>query len=192
MSRERSLILATACGLALSGARLSSRCDQQSKLDPLTGLMAAEAIREVVQNYLAKGRVAVILLAADEMRRVNEEFGRKAGDRTFGSLAKLVAMEIGNEGVVGRYGGASLLVALPGFSNEGAVKVAERLRRRVRLAITAGPEGLAGPLTVSCGVAEASVGPPDPLLLEAERSLTSAVGAGGDVVVCGEIEASNA
>lgn len=180
---ERVAVVATACGLALSGARLSARVEQQLRLDPHTGLPGSEAIREVAQSHLARGPMAVVLIAADGLRQVNEQYGRKAGDRSLAGLARLVALEVAGDGTVGRYGGASLLVVLPGHRSASAAKLAERLRRRARATLAAGPDGLADPLTISVGVASAAIGPLEPLLQGAERALACAMDAGGDRVV---------
>ncbi|MFH0945819.1 MAG: diguanylate cyclase [Planctomycetota bacterium] len=164
-------ILAAACGLALSGARLWVRCEEQSKYDPLTGLVDLDTIRSVLEESLVRGPAAVLLVAADGVRRVNESYGRRAGDRVISSMARLVSMEVGVDGRVGRYGGATLLVVLPGHRIEAASELAGQLKRRVPMSICAGPEGLAGPLSISVGVAAASAGSVDMLTNTAEQAL---------------------
>lgn len=185
--RDRVTILSTAAGLALSATRLVERCAQQEKKDPLTGLIGVGAIREVLGGRLERGPTAVLLVSADRIREVNESYGRKAGDQVVAALARLVSLETGAEGAVGRYGGATLLVVLPGRRADAAGLLGERLLRRVPASLTAGPEGLAGPLTLSIGVAAASVGPVDALLQEAERALADAQEAGGNRLVAADL-----
>lgn len=167
-------ILTSACGLALSGARLSARCESQQRVDSLTGVLTSDAVREVVERHAALGPAAVLLLAADHLRKVNELYGRRTGDRTLVEFTRLVVREVGNDGVVGRYGGASLLIVLPGSRSDAAIALAERLLRRVRKTVVAGPEGLAQSLTACAGIASVSGGTPDLLLQGAERALNVA------------------
>lgn len=166
-------ILAAACGLALSGARLAVRCEEQSRHDPLTGLIDLDTIRSVLEESLARGPAAVLLVAANGVRKVNGSYGRRAGDRVVSSLARLVSMEVGVDGKVGRYGGATLLVVLPGHRIEAANELALLLKRRVPMSICAGPEGLAEPLSISIGVAAASAGSVDMLTNCAEQALAA-------------------
>lgn len=173
-------VIACAFGLALSGVRLAERCDRQERTDPLTGLSGVTEIRDTLGRALERGRTGVLLVAADGVREVNASYGRKAGDKSVQALAKLLSLEVGAEGTVARYGGATLLVVLPGFQLEGAASLAERLIRRVPASISAGPEGLARPLTISVGAAGAAVGPIDALLGQAEGALKAAQSAGGD------------
>ncbi|MBI4881095.1 MAG: GGDEF domain-containing protein [Planctomycetes bacterium] len=178
-------ILATAAGLALATARLAAIAEEQERRDPLTGLAGVGAIRQVLGETLARGPAAVLLAAASRIRDVNEAYGRKAGDRVVAALSRVLALEVGKEGTVGRYGGATFLVVLPGHGLAGAQAVGERLRRRVPASVTAGPEGLASPLRLSVGAAAASLGPAEVLLQEAERALAAALEQEGSVLAAG-------
>lgn len=164
-------VLTGSCGLALSSARLLARCERQELLDPLTGLVGVSAIRELLAEKLERGLCGAMLIAANGIRKVNEQYGRRMGDKIVGSMARLVEFEIGADGLVGRYGGATLLVVLPGHRMEAVEAVGERLRRRVPMSIHAGPDGLAEPLTISLGVASASSGSVDVVLQQIEVAL---------------------
>ncbi len=178
-ARERLSILVTAFGLALSSVRLVGQLERRDRTDLLTGLPSVTEIREQLGRSLERGRTAVLLVAADGIRDVNEKYGRKAGDKAVQALSKLLALEVGADGKVGRYGGATMLVVLPGAERDAAVQLAERVLRRVPTSIPAGPEGLAKPLTASVGAVAATVGPVDALLGEAESALKAAQEAGG-------------
>jgi diguanylate cyclase (GGDEF)-like protein len=178
---ERRLdMLATACGMALSNARLAARCDELLRIDALTGLPGVTEIRDSLEQTLERGTCAVLLIGADRIREVNEAYGRREGDRAVSALSKLVTFEAGVDALVGRYGGATMLVVLPGQRIETALQLAERMQRRVRASLRAGPEGLAQPLTVSIGAGAASIGPADVLLLDTEKALAEAMAQGGN------------
>lgn len=178
-AQARLAILTTAFGLALSSVRLVTQLELRDRTDMLTGLPSVNEIRDTLARSLERGRTGALLVAADGIRDVNEAYGRKAGDKAVQALSKLLALEVGAEGMVGRYGGATMLVVLPGTELESAVELAERVLRRVPTSIPAGPEGLAKPLTASVGAAAATVGPVDALLGQAETALKAAQDAGG-------------
>ncbi|MFG0318153.1 MAG: GGDEF domain-containing protein, partial [Planctomycetota bacterium JB042] len=126
-ARERLSILVTAFGLALSSVRLVGQLERRDRTDLLTGLPSVTEIREQLGRSLERGRTAVLLVAADGIRDVNEKYGRKAGDKAVQALSKLLALEVGADGKVGRYGGATMLVVLPGVERDAAVQLAERV-----------------------------------------------------------------
>ena len=187
-------VLAAASGLALSAARLAARLEEKNRRDPLTGLLDLTSVRALLEQGLARGPVAVLLVAADGIQTVNETYGRRSGDKVVAALARLLSMEIGAAGQVGRYGGATVLVVLAGHRLEAARELALRVKRRVPLTLHAGPEGLAGPLTVSVGVAAASAGSVDVLTQAAEQSLSEDQQSAGlaETRISGEGEASHA
>lgn len=189
LARRAAAILASTCGLALSCARLSRHSEDQARLDPLTGLPGLTFIRQHLEERLQEGPVSILLIGADDIVAVNQTYGRRFGDKAIHALARLVSLETGADGIVGRYGGATLLVALPGRREDFARSLAERLLRRVPASVTAGPEGLARPLTISVGAAGGHRGPAEVLLQSAEVALAEAASGGGNRVIGGALDA---
>jgi diguanylate cyclase (GGDEF)-like protein len=115
----------------------------------------------------------------DELeKRVNDGHGHLVGDRVLAALAARVLEQTRKEDTLGRYGGEEFLLLLPNTGLEGALQVAEKVRRSVEQAPFVVGELEFG-VTVSAGLAEASahgaataeelLGQADAALYEAKR-----------------------
>jgi two-component system cell cycle response regulator len=104
-------------------------------------------------------------LDLDGFKEVNDALGHDAGDQMLCTVASALRAEARGSDVVVRYGGDEFLVILPGGSVEGALALAERVRRRVN-----------GSVGISAGVAAyvPEMSAPDHLVREADRRLYEA------------------
>ncbi|MGD8321557.1 MAG: diguanylate cyclase [Gemmatimonadota bacterium] len=120
--------------------------------DALTGIWNRRKFFEEADRFIrllqqTGGPFSLIILDLDDFKSINDRFGHLAGDE----VLRLVAAELrelrrGSD-IVARLGGEEFVVALPGTTMDGAVQLAERLRRSV--------EGLrwhGRPVTASLGV----------------------------------------
>ncbi len=110
----------------------------------------------------------------DSFKAFQDANGHPAGDECLAAVARaLAALVPRTTDLVARYGGEEFAVVLPSTDADGALHVAERLRRGVEdLAIPCTPSG--GSLTVSVGVATASPlggGDPRSLVARADRAM---------------------
>ncbi|MEX2474519.1 diguanylate cyclase [Marinobacter sp.] len=99
--------------------------------------------------------LSLLLLDVDHFKQVNDELGHLVGDDCLVSIARQCADEIQRSGdLLARYGGEEFSVLLPATDEQGADRVAERLRQAIARAPVY-PNGGAQPvrLTVSIGVA---------------------------------------
>jgi diguanylate cyclase (GGDEF)-like protein/PAS domain S-box-containing protein len=130
-----------------------------SMLDGLTGI----ANRRSFDDYLLRewGRavrngysIALILADIDHFKDFNDCYGHQAGDDSLRRVARTLAGEARRPAdLVARYGGEELAAILPETTLEGALQIAEKMRRAVeRLAI---PHSASSSrvLTLSFGVA---------------------------------------
>jgi diguanylate cyclase (GGDEF)-like protein len=93
------------------------------------------------------------MLDIDHFKSFNDTYGHALGDQVIQSVAHVIGLAVRLADVVARYGGEEFIVALPDTDLEGAVIVAERIRRSVAEIALTDPEG--NPLrqiTVSLGV----------------------------------------
>jgi diguanylate cyclase (GGDEF)-like protein len=93
------------------------------------------------------------MIDIDRFKRVNDACGHLAGDRALARVAKVLCRHLRSEDVAARYGGEEFVVLLPTTGPEGAVVVAERLRRAVARERQRLPGGRMLSLTISVGVA---------------------------------------
>ena len=127
--------------------------------------------------------LALVMIDIDRFKRFNDSYGHQRGDDCLRQVAAALADALSRSGdAIARYGGEEFALILPATDVEGALRVAEQLRRRVEaLAIPNAASDIAPVVTVSCGVAASSPemgGDVEQLLLAADRALYSAKGAG--------------
>jgi len=150
----RSLCDATA--LIIERLRLQERISKEAMVDSLTGLYNRAAFfkrfREILALCGRKGDpVSVLMIDADHFKSINDHFGHQTGDRALRFIAEVIAKNLRESDVAGRYGGEEFCVVLPATRLEGATLVAERIRRLCEAGtIFVGGEALK--ITVSVGL----------------------------------------
>ena len=168
---------------------LAAANEQLSKLaatDALTGLANPRAFQDALRRDLSRAErdgqpLSVVLLDADHFKRVNDTFGHPVGDEVLKVIAGLMQQGIRTGDLAARYGGEEFILILPNATTEGAVIVAERLRRAIEAAEMRGPSGVFK-ITASFGIAVAqgagcaALGPA--LIERADRALYAAKNAG--------------
>ncbi|QGX41656.1 GGDEF domain-containing protein [Permianibacter aggregans] len=64
----------------------------------------------------------------------NDSFGHPAGDEVLRKLAEIIQRAVRTYDFLARYGGEEFVIIMPGTSHDGALVVAERVRRSVQAA----------------------------------------------------------
>ncbi len=156
--------------------------------DHLTGVANRRAFFEAAEMELARQRrtprpTALVLIDVDRFKDVNDRHGHPGGDAVLRALGGLLAGAVRQVDVVARIGGEEFAVLLPSTTLDGAVAVAEQLRRLV--AAQAVPfDGAQIACTVSAGVAASAdeADTLDALMKRADRALYAAKANGRDRV----------
>lgn len=124
--------------------------------DPLTGV----ANRLVFEQHMAEaclrtargeGDTSLLVLDIDRFKDINDGFGHAAGDRALRIVAEQLRAGLRSDDLLARYGGEEFVVVLAGMGADGALRVAESLRRRIE---SLGFHGQQRPvrITLSCGL----------------------------------------
>jgi diguanylate cyclase (GGDEF)-like protein len=130
--------------------------------DPLTGLYNRRGFdgRLAQERSRIPSRPAsdcVVFVDIDDFKAVNDRFGHDQGDLALLEVSHRILGSIRTGDVAARVGGDEFMVWLPGTPLEGALEIAERIRRTVcGTPIGAGSGSL--PITVSVGVASQGQG----------------------------------
>lgn len=140
-----------------TGAEVARRL---ARVDSLTGLRNRRALDEMLTVEVARsGRVgrplAVGLVDLESLRRVNERYGHREGDRCLQEAARAMERSLRSSDVCFRWGGDEFVVVLPGSDRVSADGVLARLAEEVG---QVRPEGDDRGLTLSYGVAELPAG----------------------------------
>jgi histidine kinase len=126
--------------------------------DSLTGASNRRNFLELAEKEFDRARrypapLSALMLDADKFKLVNDTYGHKVGDTVLKALSLTVSSGLRSTEIFGRMGGEEFAVALPSTGIDGAIIVAERLRKAVEaLEVQADNEVLN--FTVSIGVAE--------------------------------------
>ncbi len=128
-------------------------------LDGLTGAYNRRYLEERLDAELAFARrhdkpTSLILVDFDHFKRINDDFGHRAGDHVLQHAIALINAEVRAEDVVARYGGEEFAILCRHTSDEQAAILAERLRAHIAEERFV-HDGRQLPVTVSVGIADA-------------------------------------
>ncbi len=151
-------LLVAQVAIALNNADLHARVAESALRDPLTGLLNRRYFDEAIETAYATARrsadpLSLIVLDLDHFSAVNNEHGHSVGDSVLRRVAGAIRNAVRDGDIVARYGGEEFVVIVPGTDEEGAVEIAERIRRTVSVSGDELIDGRRVPLTTSAGVA---------------------------------------
>lgn len=104
--------------------------------DPLTNILNRGAIMARLRSEMSRAvrersHLCVALLDIDNFKKINDTHGHSVGDLVLCEIVQRIRSAMRDYDVVGRYGGEEFLVVVPGADSESAVKVFDRIRRKV-------------------------------------------------------------
>jgi diguanylate cyclase (GGDEF)-like protein len=119
--------------LTLENARLSGEVEKLTTVDALTGLHTrkyfdAASLVEFRRSSRYRLKLSVVMMDIDYLMRVNDGYGRIAGDRVLAGAADVCLRGIRMMDLHGRYGEEEFCFLLPETDAKGAHVLAERLR----------------------------------------------------------------
>jgi diguanylate cyclase (GGDEF)-like protein/putative nucleotidyltransferase with HDIG domain len=128
--------VAVQVGVGITNARLYAKIQRQATTDGLTGLLNHRTGQEKLAEGLRSAEryqrnLAVIMFDVDHFKSINDKFGHPAGDSVLKAVAKLIQRDCRDVDLPVRYGGEEFLLILPEINSEGAVVVAERIRKNL-------------------------------------------------------------
>jgi diguanylate cyclase (GGDEF)-like protein len=154
---------------------------QQALTDSLTGCYNRRSFELQLERDLhlatrMRQPLSLIMLDLDNFKHINDQAGHDAGDAALCMLADNLRAELRAVDTAARFGGDEFVIILPQANPEGAMLVAERLRKRISQMEV--PEF--GQVTASFGVANfpAHASSRDTLLVAADRALYNSKDAG--------------
>ncbi len=141
--------------------------------------------REMKRADRTNSRLCLILIDIDDFKKLNDRFGHAAGDHVLRRVAEIMNECIRDTDLLARYGGEEFALLASQTDLEGALYLAERIRRaisRARFSLTDGDRTHKLSITASLGLAPYR-GDRKAFFNDADRALYSAKNAGKDCVV---------
>jgi len=145
--------------------------------DELTHLYSLRHFRYCIEREMSHfeqygAAFTLLLIDADDFKKINDEHGHMAGDDVLKDAAHCIASSIRDDDLAFRYGGEEFAVLLPATAATGGLPVAERIRDTIgRHDFKAGATSLR--MTVSIGLASCpeSAKSSRDLLMAADKAL---------------------
>jgi diguanylate cyclase len=158
---------------------------RESMLDPLTKIFNRKSFDDGMLKAFAEAEAGtpfcLLLLDIDHFKRFNDTWGHQTGDQVLRLVAMTLKSNIKGKDMAARYGGEEFAAILPETDLEGAVIVADNVRKAVQAKelLKRSTNEKLGRITASFGVATYHPGDsPSSLIERADRCLYAAKHAG--------------
>lgn len=107
-----------------------------SETDDLTGLDNIRAFNNILDHEISKSQrysqpFSLLMLDADGLKDINDNFGHEAGDRLIKAMAETIQTCLRESDTLARYGGDEFIALLPQTDQENAIEAGERIRRAI-------------------------------------------------------------
>ena len=131
---------------------------EQAVHDPLTGLFNRLAYDERIAQEFARAKryrqpLSLAVLDIDRFKRINDNYGHKAGDKALKIIAERVRKNLRETDFLARYGGEEFVIIMPETALDDSLTAVEKLRQDVSLS-QFHYQGTAVSITISVGLAE--------------------------------------
>ena len=136
---------------------LYSQAETLAVTDSLTGIFSQKHFMASLQHEFKSARryeqdLSLALVAIDDLKRINEEWGHSCGDDVLRHVAKMTESCFRAVDIRGRFGGKYLAILLPSTPSEAASLALERFRVKVSETPLSWQQQ-AIPVTISIGLA---------------------------------------
>jgi diguanylate cyclase (GGDEF)-like protein len=171
------------------------RAQTEALQDPLTGLLNRRGFERAILERGAGAAhlagAALLVADLDHFKHINDVHGHLLGDKVLQAIARILQMNVKDEGILARLGGEEFAVLLNDTNASRARSLAEKVRSAISMCQirTGDGKSYVGMVTVSLGVAVAAAGESlEQLIHRADAAMYLAKGAGRNrvfVAKCG-------
>jgi len=154
-------------GASIGNIKLFERIQRQATTDGLTGLVNHKTFYEILEKELWRsrrygGRISLIMVDVDNLKKINDAYGHRAGDKVIRLISKRIKECIRQIDTAARYGGDEFAVILLNTSLGDATVVAQRMVDAVaKSPITWKKEQIPLSISVGLGQYDADTSPED-------------------------------
>jgi diguanylate cyclase (GGDEF)-like protein len=143
--------------VALSTIRMFDQAERLTNTDDLTKLYNYRYLMQYLEAEVKrclryKKKVSLLFIDVDGFKRVNDTYGHLVGSLVLAEIGQLLRKILRETDVVGRYGGDEFVIVLPETPLNGALVIAERIRKEIEDYVFVAQD-LSIHLTISLGVA---------------------------------------
>ena len=174
--------------IALENTLNINQLKTAATVDPLTNCYNRRALDTLITSDIFYARrygtaLSVIMIDVDNFKKINDVHGHHAGDAVLKDICTLLPSLVRKSDYLARYGGEEFVLVLPDTSLYSAVRLAEKLRKKIEMHETRLSDKSIR-VTASFGVASLENKPDGgSLLREADERLYKAKAIGKNCVV---------
>jgi len=133
---ERLRVIGSQSSISVHNALLHDELERLSVTDRLTELYNHGHFHQRLEEEFGRAErfdhtLALIMLDIDNFKNFNDTYGHPRGDRVLQTVSTAIRNNLREMDIAARYGGEEFVVLLPETDAEGALAVAERIRREV-------------------------------------------------------------
>ena len=149
-------VLGNQAATSIANAKLYGEIERLAVTDGLTGLFNHRHFQETLaQEFNRLERfsepISLLIIDIDHFKKINDTYGHPVGDAVLKKVSGIIRKTIRNIDIPARYGGEEFAVILLGTDTNGALKMAERLRKSIADAKFSSEQN-AFSVTVSIGI----------------------------------------
>ena len=123
-------------------SRRNRQLEYLANHDPLSGCLNRRAFFAKFETNLQtahrdKVEMSCLMVDLDHFKSINDRFGHSVGDQVITNVADILKTAVGEDDLVGRYGGEEFCIALYGLNVQESRELAERIRLDIQSASVA-------------------------------------------------------
>ncbi len=134
--REMLRVIANQVAVSIQNALMYRKMETMATTDGLTGLTNHRSFQERFENLVGRAdrhghKAAMLLCDVDHFKKVNDTYGHPIGDEVLRQVAAVLRNATRKIDIPARYGGEEFAVVLEETDLEGALRLADRIRKDV-------------------------------------------------------------
>ncbi|MDR1522440.1 MAG: GGDEF domain-containing protein [Endomicrobium sp.] len=103
---------------------------QKLRFDPLTGVLLKFYFLETVKIEIQKSKYfCILMLDLDNFKDINDKYGHLVGDKILAEISKIILSILGNNSLVGRYGGDEFIIFIPDLTEKETILIVNKINK---------------------------------------------------------------
>jgi diguanylate cyclase (GGDEF)-like protein len=130
-------IFASHFALGLKRTNIFNDIRQKSRIDSLTGLLLRSYFLEKLKSEIQRtkyyeDRFYILMVDLDNFKNVNDKYGHLIGDKVLIEITKVILSCVGNDSLVGRYGGDEFIIFVPNLPKKEILLIANNINKSLK------------------------------------------------------------